>query len=290
MVIDMNTQALTIVENNFFITADDGYMLSARCYSAPKPVANIIVAGATGVPQEFYRRFAQYAAQKGYTTITFDYRGIGRSKIGSLKGFNASFLDWAKLDLKAVVESTSHPEIPLYMVGHSFGGHAFGLIPNHYKIQKFYTFATGAGWSGWMPKTEALRVQVMWNMVLPTLTKLKGYTPMSMLGMGEDLPYGVYAQWKHWCKNQHYFFDDPTVPEITKSFTQIRTPIVAANATDDLWATPRSRDAFMQGYKNAPVICKDISLTSSMPKIGHMGYFRAHAVPLWDEVLDWFNL
>ena len=46
----------------------------------------------------------------------------------------------------------------------------------------------------------------------------------------------------------------------------------------------------MQGYKNAPVICKDISLTSSMPKIGHMGYFRAHAVPLWDEVLDWFNL
>jgi predicted alpha/beta hydrolase len=102
------------------------------------------------------------------------------------------------------------------MVGHSFGGHAFGLIPNHYKIQKFYTFATGAGWSGWMPKTEALRVQVMWNMVLPTLTKLKGYTPMSMLGMGEDLPYGVYAQWKHWCKNQHYFFDDPTVPEITK--------------------------------------------------------------------------
>jgi predicted alpha/beta hydrolase len=39
-------------------------MLSARCYSAPKPVANIIVAGATGVPQEFYRRFAQYVAPK----------------------------------------------------------------------------------------------------------------------------------------------------------------------------------------------------------------------------------
>ena len=33
-----------------------------------------MIAGATGVPQRFYRGFAQYAAAHGYTTLTLDYR------------------------------------------------------------------------------------------------------------------------------------------------------------------------------------------------------------------------
>ena len=46
------------MNTNFTITTQDGYPLAARHYSADKPKANIILAGATGVPQAFYRRFA----------------------------------------------------------------------------------------------------------------------------------------------------------------------------------------------------------------------------------------
>lgn len=91
-----------------------------------------------------------------------------------------------------------------------------------------------------------MRVNLLWNAILPALTFFKGYTPMSMLGMGEDLPYGVYKQWRQWCKYPHYFFDDPSVSEeMQEKFAQIKVPIVAANAVDDLWALPKSRDAFM---------------------------------------------
>lgn len=278
-----------INEQLFTITASDGYSLSATRFNAPQPIANIIVAGATGVPQAFYRKFAKFAAQRGYTTTTFDYRGIGQSKPDCMKNFDASFLDWATLDLAAVVDAVSNHQSPLFMVGHSFGGHAFGLLPNHHKIARFYTFATGAGWHGYMPALEAMRVKMMWEIILPALTKLKGYTPMSMLGMGENLPYGVYAQWKYWCRFPHYFFDDPAMEDLTAQFAEVRTPIVAANAVDDLWATPQSRDAFMQGYRNAPLTCLDITLSTALPKIGHMGYFRADAEPLWEPALNWFN-
>lgn len=278
-----------ITEQVFTITAADGYTLSATRYEAIHPIANIIVAGATGVPQAFYRKFAKFAAQRGYSTVTFDYRGIGRSKPRSLKGFDASFLDWAQLDLAAVVDAVASQSSQTFMVGHSFAGHAFGLLPNHHKIAKFYTFATGAGWHGHMPRLEAIRVKTMWNVVLPALTYWKGYTPMSMLGMGEDLPFGVYAQWKHWCQFRHYFFDDPAMVRLKEQFAAVRTPIIAANAIDDLWATPQSRDAFFKAYRNAPVTQIDIPLSQSLPAIGHMGYFRADAVPLWDDVLHCFG-
>ena len=36
------------------------------------------------------------------------------------------------------------------MVGHSYGGACYGLIPNHDKVAGLYAFGAGAGWHGWM--------------------------------------------------------------------------------------------------------------------------------------------
>lgn len=281
---------IEIIEKPISITAKDGFQLSATIYEVHNPIANIIVAGATGVPQNFYRRFANFTAEQGYSTIIFDYRGIGQSKTKNLKGFNASFIDWATLDLAAIVDAVADIKLKTFIVGHSFGGHAFGLLPNHQKISGLYTFATGAGWHGWMPWKEALRFKTMWNVVLPSLTLWKGYTPMSLLGMGEDLPNVVYSQWRYWCQFPHYFFDDPKISKQMKDkFAEIRTPIVAANALDDLWALPKARDAFMTGYVNADITCLDIPTTKSLPQIGHMGYFRSDSKVLWDDVIIWIQ-
>jgi predicted alpha/beta hydrolase len=86
-----------------------------------------------------------------------------------------------------------------------------------------------------------------------------------------------------------YFFDDPEVrDEVVASFARVRVPIAAANATDDRWAPPRSRDAFMRGYQNAPWERVDIDpAASGTGPVGHMGYFRPAAACLWDAALDW---
>lgn len=272
------------------LVAADGYVLAANRYRPEcKPRARLIVAGATAVPQGFYRRFAQHCAAQGFETLTFDYRGIGLSRPASLKGFRMDLVDWARLDLAVAVETMATDDLPLYLVGHSFGGHAFGLLPNHQKVAGFYVFGTGAGWHGYMPLGERLRVLTMWNLVLPVLTWWKGYCPWKMLGMGEDIPIDVYRQWRHWCRYPHYFFDDPAMRGIERDYAEVRTPIIAANALDDLWAPPVSRDAFIQGYRNAPLIRKDLDPLLLGGKIGHMGYFRQSAEPLWNEVLEWFT-
>lgn len=272
------------------IPAADGYPLGATRYPAiGVERARIIVAGATGVPQGFYRRFAEYASARGYAVVTFDYRGVGESAPASLRGFEADFLDWSRLDLSAVVDHLGG-SAPLYLVGHSYGGHALGLLPNHELIAGTYMFGVGAGWHGWMPRSERPRVWLMWSVFGPIITRWKGKLAWSMLGMGEDLPLGVYKQWKRWCHYPRYFFDDPEVPEIAESFASVRSPILALNATDDLWAPPRSRDAFMNGYRHAPWHGIDVDpRTSGFGKLGHMGYFRPHAEPLWERALEWFK-
>lgn len=274
------------------VTADN-YLISARIYESTDAVrGQLIVAGATGVGQQFYRRFAEYASQQGFNVLTLDYRGVGQSAPKQLKGFAMDFADWGQLDLAAAVDFMHREDSPLFLVGHSYGGHALGLLPNHAKIKRCYTLGTGSGWHGWMPTVERLKVQFMWNIVFPVLVAWKGYLPWKMLGMGADMPKDVYLQWKRWCGMPHYFFDDPLVCEQRKQqFAQVRTPITAAVALDDLWALPASRDAFMQYYSNAQVTHRDIDpqeFNLSFGKIGHMGYFRPVAQPLWDQVLSWF--
>jgi len=272
------------------LTAADGYILGGTRYPArATPQGRLVVAGATAVPQGFYKRFAEFASARGFDTLIFDYRGIGRSSPPSLKGFRMDLLDWARLDLAAAIEAMASDAVPLYLVGHSFGGHAFGLLPNHHKVTGFYVFGTGAGWHGYMPMAEQLRVLTMWNLVLPPLTWWKGYCPWKMLGLGENLPLDVFRQWRYWCRFPHYYFDDPGMRGIEQSYARIHTPIIAANALDDLWASPASRDAFVRGYRNAPLTRIDLDPKMLGGTIGHMGYFRQTAEPLWENALTWFT-
>jgi predicted alpha/beta hydrolase len=272
--------------------AADGYRLQAMCYRPTGATSGqLIMAGATGVAQRVYSRFAQFAAEQGMTVWTLDYRGIGLSRPPSLRGFRMDYRDWARLDLAALLDHVAGQGAgPIWMVGHSYGGHAFGLLPGNERVQRFATFATGAGWHGWMPALERLRVLLLWRVVGPLLVRAHGYLAWSRLGMGEDLPRDVFFQWRHWCQWPRYFFDDPALPELAAEFARVRTPILAINASDDKWAPAASRDAFMAAYSSAQVHRLTIEPASlGMPSIGHMDYFRPQAASLWQQTLDWLQ-
>jgi predicted alpha/beta hydrolase len=282
---------------NFGLTAADGYRLAATHYQ-PDSAANdtngapqfIVIGSATAVPRGFYRRFAEFAAARGIHVVTTDYRGIGDSKYAPLRGFEMEYADWSRLDLAAAVAwATAHGRA--WLVGHSLAAHAIGQLPKPNDLQAAYICGGGAGWHGWMPYPERIKVWLMWNVLGPIATRIYGYQPMSKFGMGEDLPLDVYRDWRRWCQFPHYFFDDAAAKAITDRFNDVRIPIAAAVATDDLWAPPASRDAFFKGYVNAKVERIDLNPRDfNVPNIGHMGYYRASVGErLWPQILRWLE-
>lgn len=276
---------------NTQVCTQDNTSIAISKYQISHPKAVIVVGSATGVPRRFYRHFADAANKQNFEVLTLDYRGIGDSAPAKLKGYMVDYLDWAKQDLAAVIDEAKKSGLPVFLVGHSYGGQALGLLPNIDLIAGAYVFGAGAGWSGWMPPLERLKVNLMWNVFAPILVKVKGYMAWSKLGMGEDLPYGVYKQWKHWCQFPRYFFDDPAMAGIEDVYARYKGSLVAANATDDKWAQPASRDAFMVEYKNAELTTFDLKPEAfGLKSINHMGYFLKQAAPLWKAVFTNFDI
>jgi predicted alpha/beta hydrolase len=270
---------------DFELEATDGYRLAAVRYeTSGAPRARVVVASATGVPQRYYRRFSEHLAAAGLEVVTFDYRGIAGSKRAPLRGFDASFLTWGERDLEGVV-NWSLGSARTLVVGHSYGGHAFGLLSRANDTLGLFTFGTGAGWHGHMPKSEWPRVWAFWNVLGPLTTRTLGYWPASRFGAGEDLPREVYRQWRRWCSSPRYFFDDPTL-DMTARFAKVTAPVVGVNATDDAWAPPASARAFLEGY---PV--RELRTVMPEHSLGHFGYFRAGAqqTALWNDVLRWVD-
>jgi predicted alpha/beta hydrolase len=280
---------ITPVAQDIRLQAADGYDLAATVYPA-RSEQWIVFGSATAVPRGFYRRFAEFAQGLGVNVITLDYRGIGGSAPKSLRGFMPDYADWARQDLAAAVQYASQRG-PAYLVGHSFVGHAIGLLPEPHLLKAAYVCAAGAGWHGWMPKAAQRQVWLMWHVLGPLGTRLLGYMPGQRLGLGEDLPLSVYRQWKHWCQFPHYFFDDPASVDLVRGFADVSLPIAAANALDDDWALPASRDAFFKGYPQAQITRIDLAPTTlGVDTVGHMGYFRAQVgTRLWPQIISWLG-
>ncbi len=280
---DMNT------DTDLTLTAADGYPLAAKLFTPKEPARAVaVMAGATGVAQRYYRRFAQALTEQGLEVVTLDFRGIGASKPASLAGFDCRYRHWATLDVAAAVEFAL-ARGPTVVVGHSFGGHAFGQLPDPNRTLGLVTVATGAAWSGYMPLSERLKVELLWKVVGPAATRTKGYLPGTLWG-GEDLPLGVYRDWDNWAHRPNYFFDDRSI-DMQPLFDRVTVPVLGLTAADDLWAPPKSMTVFLSHYRNAPLTLKTHRPRElGVPSLGHMGHFKAAALPGFvPEVMGFVN-
>ncbi|MEM9691419.1 MAG: alpha/beta fold hydrolase, partial [Myxococcota bacterium] len=105
------------------LSARDGFPLAATLFEPESTTDRIaIVSSATGTPRRYYRHFARALAEAGWTAVTYDYRGIGGSRPDSLRAFEATVLDWALLDMAAIVDWADKTFDRIVMVGHSIGG------------------------------------------------------------------------------------------------------------------------------------------------------------------------
>ncbi len=265
-----------------------GHTLAASVFEAPGSDTVVLVNAATGVPRQFYKYFAAYFRDNGWTTVTYDYRGIGELAPPSLRGFTVRMRDWALIDIPEVIDWVSSEFRPrrLFAVGHSFGGQGIGLIERPQRITAMVGVSAQSGYWGVQGGAEKYRARFAVTVLIPVLTRLFGYFPWSRFAAGEDLPAGVALEWARWCRDRNYLLGDETLP--LGRYDAFAAPILAYSIEDDDWGTAPAVDDMMRAYRDVTrrhLVPADYGLD----KIGHMGFFRSGSEAIWDEVIAWLE-
>jgi predicted alpha/beta hydrolase len=254
----------------------------------------VIVAPAMGVGQTFYCYFARYLANRGFTALTFDYRGIGASARGPAKSSQADLYKWGRSDISSVISwmIEQRPADRLLYVGHSVGTQLLGLTPMIQKIRGLVAVTAPNGyWRLWSGR-ERLRVFLYWHFVFPVATRFLGYFPAKRLRLGLDLPGGVARDWARWARTPGYVVDEQGRP-ILEHFQSLRGPVLAYSFADDARATARSVTELLGCFSGASVEHRQINPADlGVASVGHVGYFRESETirkTLWTDTANWLS-
>lgn len=294
--------ASSIHSSPLTIAATDGFPLAATLYSllhAPIQDVVIINSGA-GVRRRFYHAFALFLAERGFTVLTYDYRGIGDSLRGRLRQSKASISIWGQCDTTAVLDwawnqaqhlGTKTPRIS--MIGHSAGGKVVGFAPNNDKLTALVTICTPNSYWGLRRSRLRRGFALFVHGIMPAMTHLWGYFPSSLVGLGEDYPKGVALEWARWSRYERYIRDERAqwVSNAPLYFDNLTAPILAYSIEDDFIAQEKAVLSLMKFYTNARVHEHRhiVPAQYHIKRIGHSGFFRTVVKPVWIGLVDWLQ-
>lgn len=269
------------VEAELRIRARDGHALAATLLRGPGPDL-VVVAGATGVKRQVYTPFARFLVQRGFSVVTFDYRGIGGSRPpGPLREVQARMQDWGTHDLDAVLAWAVDHAKPrrLLVVGHSVGGQLLGLADHADLVDAAAFVASQSGYWGHWPLGQRAGIGLLWFGLIPALSPLLGRFPSRRLGLGEDLPRGVAEQWARWGRDPDYLMRGDS--RRREQFAQLRMPILMVSLDGDRFAPHAAVDALAGFYKGARVARLRLPRTATT---GHFTAFRPGDPELWQAL------
>jgi predicted alpha/beta hydrolase len=280
-----------ITDLNF--PATDGYSLGATLFEPQERNGRaVLVNPAMAVKRGYYHKYAAYLAGRGFTVLTYDYRGVGDSAPKKLRGFEARLADWGVKDTHAAIEwlLNRYPAHKLLVVAHSVGGQILGLTPLNSRIEGVFMVACQSGYWGNWPGLYKLGVLAIWCLIVPIPAKLLGYLPGKVMLMSEDLPAGVVLEWARGGRHPDYILSLYRNTSCDH-FATLTAPVMSYSFGDDHYAPEATVKALLPFYPNAQkthnnVQPKDIGVDN----IGHFGFFRAKFEgTLWQQSAEWLE-
>jgi predicted alpha/beta hydrolase len=274
----------------------DGVPLCGQWYLPPADLhasAVAVIACGGGIPAKLYQRMAQYLAKQGITVLTFDYRGIGESRTGSLRGFDAGIEKWGRMDFGAAltIAIKTFPDLPLAVIAHSIGTLMVGAAPLAERISRLVLLAPHTGyWRDYSPRGR-FALFLTWHVLMPMVTKIVGYFPGRALRLGEDLPRGFAMDWARRLQPELLVSDEDRnrFGTILSQYDKIRCPTLAISIEDDAFAPARAAARLLHSYPGISAIFETVTPAElGVRRFGHIGFFRRRTGEFfWKRIAAW---
>jgi predicted alpha/beta hydrolase len=285
-------------------SAADGYLLKGFRWQhanvdAARPV--VVVNAATSVRCRYYARFATFLHAHGFDVVTYDYRGIGESRPERLRGFDAGWIDWGRLDFEAALQYAiaNFQGQPIHVAAHSVGGFLIGMAASGHRISRVFTM--GAQYACWRDYVRDKRagMYLKWHVFMPALTALCGYFPGSRLGWLEDTPRGVV---RDWIAPQPHFADiwrragarrlpEGERRELVERFAALQAPTLAVSLADDEFGTVAAIRRLLGHFRSSPRTHLHLRPEAvGERQVGHFAFFHSRFEhTLWRIPLEWLR-
>lgn len=267
-----------------------GRMLAGRIYRPiGLPEAIVVLNGAVGVPQRFYEAFARWLShEKNVACLTFDYDGIGESTDGDLRNNTASMVRWGVTDQTAARDSARHyfPDTPIWVIGHSLGGMTLPFQKRISDIERFIAVCSGPVHTSDHPWDFRPAAWVFWSAPVAVLTRMLGYFPARLFGMGENLTATAYLQWRRWCSKKGFYFQDIGRDLPQPDWTRADASVRLVALSDDKMIPPHCVQRLADLYQPGSVDYVEVTPKDhGMGKVGHINVFSRKNSALWDHLL-----
>ncbi|MFQ4147586.1 alpha/beta fold hydrolase [Arthrobacter sp. LAPM80] len=280
---------------DLIFTCPDGRELHGTFFDVPDGVARlgtVVIASATAVKANYYHRYAAFLAVNGFAAVTFDYRGIGASRGGSLRGQRVRWYEWGTLDIDTVLAwaLAQSGGLPVHLVGHSFGGFGVGLAGHAARLSRILT--VGAQHAYWRD-FRFRRMAGHWGRAVLTvpLVAVFGYFPAKRLGLMEDLPAGVALDWARSRKDFTTSAAGYRRSELKSHQAAVTAPILALAPDDDSYATLPAMERALAYTPNSRACVihlrpEDYGETG----LGHFALFHSrYRHTFWEQTLEWLR-
>jgi predicted alpha/beta hydrolase len=272
-----------------YIRTRDDRSIAFMLFSPDQPNGKVVIlAPSIGSVQLHYVPFANYLQEQGFTVVSFDYRGIGRSAPDRLRGYTANLHLWASQDADAVIryvrETFCGQEI-IYL-GHELSGELFGLIPASQYVSQLVMVGSALTCQRLYPATSRLKI-FTFKMIARTLTRGLGYFPGRLIGLLQNLPAGVLLQWTEWCNYSNGLFE----PFPESRYSKLRLPILCLSYPNDWHCPDKAVFSLLRyfsgaGWKWYHVAAKKAGLDPS----NHATFFESSAKErLWPWLVNWIR-
>jgi len=292
----MNTLLHTFREEQRLIPTADGILIPLWLYLPERPRAVIQFNPGTAAKMRFYQSFLRFFAERGYVVGQLGYRACAEGPKTDLVNCGFNCADYGRFDMPAGKNylQQQFPNLPFFILGHSGGGQQLPFVEDLDNVVGAQFFGVSTGFAPEMPLNYRLQSHFFFYLFGPLSLATKGYIAASRYKIMEDLPPGIFKDWRAWCTSPDYFFDErfygKTVPIV--DFDRIKFPIHHYHSSDEVISTRENVRTFWQHWKSSGGISHELIQPEDhrVQEISHFGYFRDKMkATLWQEVVERFE-
>lgn len=216
--------------------------------------AQIVVLPAMGVPAGYYGPFAEALRRGGFDVNVVELRGQGRSAVRASRRVDFGYGDLLREEVARAIERTKRPGCPLFLVGHSLGGHLalmhLGLSPGDAAGVALVAVASPyyRGWTG----AHSLRVLASTQAAMVVARGL-GYFPGHKLGFGGRQGRSLIRDWAATGRHGRYVANGFERVDFDRAVAALKIPVLSLTLEGDSLAPPRGAEGVTQKLAMADI-------------------------------------